>query len=347
MKLKRVAYLVCGLFACGVVLALAQTFLLQDFGSGTVHASAAAVSQPTPLPPSLMDNLGRGMVAVRSTSTDAFVSWRLLGTDPPDTSFNLYRSTGSGLPVLLNSEPLTGPTHYIDSAADLTQTNTYFVRPVTFGVEQSPSTSFTLPAATAVQQYLRVPLQVPGGGTTPAGENYTYSPNDISVGDLDGDGEYEYIVKWDPSNAKDNSNGGFTGNVYLDAYKLDGAQLWRIDLGRNIRAGAHYTQFMVYDLDGDGKAEVACKTADGTIDGTGTVLGNPAADWRNSDGYVLSGPEFLTVFNGQTGGTLATASYEVPRGTVSDWGDSYGNRVDRFNATIATPAAMSWPARSF
>ena len=167
------------------------------------------------------------------------------------------------------------------------------------------------------------------------GETYTYSPNDISVGDLDGDGEYELIVKWDPSNAKDNSQGGFTGNVYIDAYKLDGTQLWRIDLGRNIRAGAHYTQFMVYDLDGDGKAEVACKTADGTIDGTGTVLGDPAADWRNSDGYVLSGPEFLTVFNGQTGATLATASYEVPRGTVSDWGDNYGNRVDRFNATIA------------
>ena len=335
MNLKRVAYLVCALLCCGVV---SLPFLLENFGSHILDAHAAVVSvtsQPTPLPPSLMENLGRGVIAVRSTSTDVFVSWRLLGTDPPDTSFNLYRSTGGGSPVLLNASPLTGPTNYLDSAADLTQANAYFVRPVIFGIEQSPSTSFTLPGAAAVQQYLRVPLQVPAGGTTPVGETYTYSPNDVSVGDLDGDGEYEYVVKWDPSNSKDNSQSGFTGNVYLDAYKLDGTQLWRIDLGRNIRAGAHYTQFMVYDLDGDGKAEVACKTADGTIDGTGNTLGDPAADYRNSAGYVLSGPEFLTVFNGQTGGTLATASYEVPRGTVSDWGDSYGNRVDRFNAAIA------------
>ena len=121
-----------------------------------------------------------------------------------------------------------------------------------------------------MQPYLRVPLQVPPGGTTPIGEAYTYSANDTSVGDLDGDGEYEMVVKWDPSNAKDNSQEGYTGNVYLDAYTLDGTRLWRIDLGRNIRAGAHYTQFIVYDLDGDGKAEVAAKTADGTVDGAGT-----------------------------------------------------------------------------
>ena len=164
MNLKRVAYLVCALFCCGVLFALAQPYFLQNFGSHTVYAHPAALSpvgQPTPLPPSLMENLGRGVIAVRSTSTDVFVSWRLLGTDPPDTSFNLYRSTGAGSPVLLNTEPLTGPTHYVDSAADLTQANTYFVRPIIFGVEQSPSTSFTLPAAVPVQQFLRVPLQVP------------------------------------------------------------------------------------------------------------------------------------------------------------------------------------------
>ena len=149
------------------------------------------------------------------------------------------------------------------------------MRAIVFGVEQPPSAAFTLPANAPVQQYLRVPLQVPPGGTTPAGEAYTYSPNDRSVGDLDGDGEYEIIVKWDPSNAKDNSQAGYTGNVYLDAYRIDGTRLWRIDLGRNIRAGAHYTQFMVYDLDGDGQAEVACKTADGTVDGAGRLSATP------------------------------------------------------------------------
>ena len=123
--------------------------------------------------------------------------------------------------------------------------------------------------------------------------------------------------------------------MFLDAYELNGTRLWRIDLGRNIRAGAHYTQFQVYDFDGDGKAEVMCKTADGTRSGTGQLIGSSTADYRNSSGYVLSGPEFLTVFNGQTGAILATTNYVPARGTVGDWGDTYGNRVDRFLAGVA------------
>jgi rhamnogalacturonan endolyase len=164
---------------------------------------------------------------------------------------------------------------------------------------------------------------------------YTYSVGDGSMGDVDGDGEYEYIVKWDPSNAHDNSHFGYTGNVFMDCYKLDGRCLWRIDLGRNIRAGAHYTQFMVYDLDGDGRAEVVMKTADGTIDGRGTVIGDSTADYRNSAGYVLDGPEFLTVFSGETGAALYTTNYQPERGSVEAWGDKYGNRCDRFLAAVA------------
>jgi hypothetical protein len=170
---------------------------------------------------------------------------------------------------------------------------------------------------------------------TPDGIPYTYSANDASVGDLDGDGEYEIVLKWYPSNAQDNSRKGFTGNTYLDAYKLDGTQLWRIDLGGNIRSGAHYTQFLVYDFDGDGKAEVAFKTADGTVDATGTVIGDANADYRNSDGYVLDGPEYLSICNGETGRAIDTVDYSPPRGNVSSWGDSYGNRVDRFLAGVA------------
>ena len=131
-----------------------------------------------------------------------------------------------------------------------------------------------------------MPLQIPAGGVTPAGESYTYSANDTSAADLDGDGNYELIVKWDPSNSKDNSQAGYTGNVYLDAYTLEGTLLWRIDLGRNIRAGAHYTQFIVYDFDGNGRAEMAVKTAPGTIDGTGkpVLMGSDklTEDYRNS-----------------------------------------------------------------
>ena len=315
-------------------------------------SAVVALVVPSVRATSLMENLGRGVVAVRTSSTDAYVSWRMLGTDPTSVSFNLYRSTGGGPAVLLNGSPITGATIFTDPSADLTQTNAYFVRPVISGVEQAASAAYTLAADAPVQQYLRVPLQRPTGGTTPAGEAYTYSPNDCSVGDLDGDGEYEIIVKWDPSNAKDNSQGGYTGNVYLDAYKLDGTQLWRIDLGRNIRAGAHYTQFLVYDFDGDGKAELVCKTAPNTKDGTGAFIGahfigTPSvpidhnADYRNGGGYVLTGPEFFTIFNGQTGAELATTNYVVPRnsnpasGDVTAWGDDYGNRVDRFLACVA------------
>ncbi|MGH3371539.1 MAG: rhamnogalacturonan lyase, partial [Nocardioidaceae bacterium] len=183
--------------------------------------------------------------------------------------------------------------------------------------------------------FLDVPIQAPAGGTTPDGVAYSYSANDASVGDLDGDGRYEIVLMWTPSNSKDNSQAGYTGITYLDAYRLDGQRLWRINLGPNIRAGAHYSPFMVYDLDNDGRAEVALKTADGTVDGRGRVIGDRYADHRNSSGYVLLGAEYLTVFDGATGGAIDTVDYDPPRGDVAAWGDAYGNRVDRFLAAVA------------
>jgi rhamnogalacturonan endolyase len=270
-----------------------------------------------------MEKLNRGVVAVRTGASAVFVSWRLFGTDPTGLAFNVYRDG-----TRLNASPLMGATNYVDNTAT---TGIYTVRPVLNGTEQAASEAATVWA----QQYLSIPIQAPAGGTSPGNVAYTYEANDCSVGDLDGDGQYEIILKWDPTNSKDNSLSGYTGNVFIDAYKLNGTRLWRIDLGRNIRAGAHYTQFMVYDLDSDGKAEVACKTADGTVDGRGTVIGSATADYRNSSGYVLSGPEFLTVFNGRTGAAMASANYLPARGSVSSWGDSYGNRVDRFIAAVA------------
>src|ERR1044072_2590500 len=291
--------------------------LKKNLKTGLLFVAALLVLTTTAQAQYLMEKLGRGVVAVRQNSTDVYVGWRLLGTDPSDVAFNLYRSTGGGPAIPLNGAPIPARTNFVDTNADLTQTNAYYVRPVVNGVERTPSAAFTLAANATTQQYLNIPLQIPVGGTTPDGLSYTYTANDASVGDLDGDGEYEVILKWDPTNSKDNSQSGYTGNVYLDAYKLDGTRLWRIDLGRNIRAGAHYTQFMVYDLDGDGKSEIACKTADGTVDGVGTVIGNAAADFRNSAGYILSGPEFLTVFNGQTGAAMVKGEYNPPRGTVT------------------------------
>ena len=299
--------------------------------------------------PHLMEKLDRGVVAVRVAPTETFVSWRLLGTDPVGVSFNLYRAADGGPPELLIPSPLTGATNFSDTTASSARTEVYTVRAVVGGIEQAAGTGFTVAAGGVEQPYLRIPLQRPAPGP-----DYAYSPNDCSVGDVDGDGQYEIIVKWEPSNARDNSQSGVTGNVYLDAYTLSGAFLWRIDLGVNIRAGAHYTQFLVYDFDGDGKVEVVCKTAPGTRDGTGNFIAQPGkfvgtpsapinhnADYRNSGGYVLSGPEFFTVFDGQTGAELATTNYVVPRNNnpasedVSAWGDNYGNRVDRFLAGVA------------
>ncbi|WP_374197514.1 rhamnogalacturonan lyase [Micromonospora sp. RL09-050-HVF-A] len=270
-----------------------------------------------------LEDLDRGLISVRSGSGN-LVSWRLLGTETSGVSFNLYRGS-----TRVNASPITGATNYLDSGA--AAGSAYTVRAVVNGAEQAASAS----ALQFANGYLDVPIQPPAGGTTPSGEAYSYSANDASVGDLDGDGDYEIVLKWDPSNAKDNSQSGYTGNVYVDAYTLTGSRLWRIDLGRNIRAGAHYTQFQVYDYDGDGRAEVAMKTADGTRSGTGQLIGSSSADYRNSSGYVLSGPEYLTMFNGQTGAIASTVNYDPPRGTVSSWGDSYGNRVDRFLAGTA------------
>jgi rhamnogalacturonan endolyase len=287
----------------------------------------AAVQPPAPTPPPSgarqMENLNRGLVAIK-VPNGVYVGWRLLGTEAQNTGFNLYRNG-----TKVNSTPITGSTNFLDGSGSTS--SSYTVRAVINGQEQAASETVSVWG----NSYLSVPLQIPSGGTTPDGVSYTYSANDASVGDLDGDGQYEIVLKWDPSNSKDNSQSGYTGNVYIDAYKLNGTRLWRIDLGRNIRAGAHYTQFIVYDLDGDGKAEVAMKTADGTRDGRGTVIGSSTADHRNSSGYVLSGPEFLTIFEGSTGRALATANYNPPRGTVSSWGDNYGNRVDRFLAGVA------------
>jgi rhamnogalacturonan endolyase len=303
--------------------------------AGTAPAQTMPTRQPA-------EALGRGVVAVAQDNGQVFISWRLLATDAASTGFDVYRQPAGGAAIKLNDTPVMSSTNWVDAAAGTTAGTTYFVRAVRKGV----ATAASDPAPVWPQQFMRLPLQRPAGGTTSAGEAYTYSPGDCSVGDLDGDGQQEIIVKWDPSNQKDNSQSGYTGNVYLDAYQLNGTRLWRIDLGKNIRAGAHYTQFMVYDLDGDGKAELACKTSDGTTDGTGQVLGNATADYRNTAGYILSGPEYLTVFNGQTGAAYPSAKYLPQRHpTVGDnptpaqmnaiWGDNYGNRIDRFLACIA------------
>ena len=270
-----------------------------------------------------MEALDRGLHAVK-IDNGVFVSWRFLGTDNKTTAFNIYRDG-----TLVNAQPITGATNLLDNAGSAS--SSYVVKTVENGKEVESSDA----CRPWSSWWKSIQLSRPSNGTG----GCSYTPNDMSVGDADGDGKYELFVKWDPNNAQDNSKSGTTGNVYLDCYKLDGTMLWRIDLGQNIRAGAHYTQFQVYDYDGDGKCEVVMKTAPGTKDGTGkyVLMGNdnPNADYRNSDGYILSGPEYLTIFNGLTGAEINSVAYNPGRGTVSNWGDKYGNRVDRFLACTA------------
>ena len=270
-----------------------------------------------------IEDLDRSVLAVRKNSNEVLISWRIFASEFENASYNVYRDT-----TLLNTTPITGASNYTDT---ITSNETYSVSVIINGTEQKISE----PKDVWNTIYKTIPISAPEGGTSPDGRRFIYEANDASVGDLDGDGEYELVLKWMPSNSHDNSHRGYTGNTILQGLKLDGTVLWTIDLGKNTRSGAHYTQFLVYDFDGDGKAEIACKTADGTVDGAGTVLGDASADFRTPNGYILSGPEYLSLFDGETGTFIATQDYIPARGNISDWGDSNGNRVDRFLACVA------------
>ncbi len=289
------------------------------------------------------EELGRGVVAIRENTSEIALSWRYLSSDPISTSFNIYRNGEKIAEV-----PASTGTFYRDSYPS-SEAVRYAVKPVVDGRETNHKNGeYTLPANAPIG-YIDIPLLKPADGVTPSGEKYTYNPNDASMGDVDGDGEFEIILKWDPSNAHDNAHDGYTGNVYFDCYRLTGEHLWRIDLGHNIRAGAHYTQFMVFDLDGDNRAEVVMKTSDGTVDGTGKVIGDATADYREkgftsnefrgrtprNQGRILTGNEYLTVFNGLTGAAMQTIDYVPARGNLADWGDTRANRSDRYLACVA------------
>lgn len=268
-----------------------------------------------------METLGRGGVAMK-TKDGVFLSWRLNAWEyEQGINFVLDRN-GEKIAYVTDS------TNYLDKEG--TAKDIYRIRAVKDGKAEKHGQEVKVVDA----PYISIPLDKPAPVTLRDGKTYSYTANDAAVGDVDGDGEYEIILRWD-CNPKDNSKKGFTGNVLLDAYKITGEKLWRIDLGRNIRSGQHYTQMMVYDFDSDGKAELVVKTADGTVDGTGKVIGDANADYVNDDGFILEGPEFLTLFDGETGAELDTVPYDPPRGNVADWGDSWGNRVDRFLACVA------------
>jgi hypothetical protein len=374
-----------------------------------------------------LERLDRGLVAA-VTGEGVFLSWRLLANEA--TGYNDSGLTGATFKVYRDGKKIatvTDSTNFLDTAG--AANSKYKV----VAHKHGWPTDISDTVKPWSEGYLDIPMQKPADGVTPAGEAYEYRANDISPGDLDGDGDYEYVVKWDPSNSKDVSQVGYTGPVLLDAYTQEGKLLWRIDLGVNIRAGAHYTQFDVYDFDGDGISEVMLKTAPGakstsyvrggkeryiTLPSDDVAAGvkhsddyrlsaegyydhlvamfmgwheHPEVvngDWpatieaalgadeqfdfayplsqtdaetladhfidvyaparstrnqlRNFEGFILSGPEYLTVFNGRTGLEMDTIDFPVERGDDGLlWGDyamsriEPGNRVDRFLSGVA------------
>ncbi len=277
-----------------------------------------------------MEFLSRGLVAVQAGRDSVFLSWRLLNSDAENIAFDVYRQTGNGKSVKINKKPLTKATSLMDVAPLENGNYTYRVKPVKGGEEDT----FVFVKKAEGNPWFTINLQTPD----------KYSPGDIAPGDLDGDGDYELVVHMNGM-GHDNSHRGMTDPPIFHAYKMDGTLLWSINLGRNIREGAHYTQFLVYDFDGDGRAEVVMKTADGTRDGKGIVIGDSTADHRNVDGHVVRGPEFLTVFDGLTGAALSTGKYWPPRHPVNEnptpeemkqiWGDGNANRSERYLACVA------------
>ena len=292
-----------------------------------------------------VERLDRGVVAVRNGQR-VVISWRQLMADKTDEPFDVYRNGKK-----LNKAPLTkGGTFFVDEQP-LNGKATYEVR------GGGKNGKYTLQAGSP-DGYLPVKLQKPADGKTPDEKSFSYTANDASVADVDGDGQYEIILKWDPTNAHDNAHDGYTGPTLFDCYRLDGKLLWRIDMGINIRSGAHYVPFIVYDLDGDGKAEFIVRTSDGTRDGKGHIIGDATADYRHRPqtdaqqptperewgkynrqgrpmtGRILTGPEYITVFNGLTGEAMDTKPYIPERGNLMDWGDNYANRSDRMLAGV-------------
>ena len=258
-----------------------------------------------------MEKLDRGVIAVRRPDGKVFISWRILRDDKKGEAFDIYRNGEK-----LNSTSLTeGGSWFIDEHP-IEGDAIYEVR--------CKKDEGRCKMAENIG-YLTIPLQKPEG---------RYSANDASVGDIDGDGQYEIILKWEPWNAHDNAHDGMTDPTLFDCYRLSGELLWRINMGRNIRSGAHYVPFIVYDLDGDGRAELMVKTADGTRDGQGTVIGDSVADYRNPVGRILSGPEYISIFEGLTGRMLDTKPYIPERGELRAWGDERGNRSERYLAAV-------------
>lgn len=294
----------------------------------------------------------------------ALISWRLLKTDPSNVAFDIYKSVDGETEVKLNEEPISNTTSWVDADIDVSKTNVYRVT-LANQAETLCDYTFTSEMAEKFYHEIRLNMNVPDA-------SITYSPDDIQLGDLDGDGELEIVVKREPY---DGANMGvwFNGTTLLEAYKMDGTFLWRIDLGINIRSGSHYTSYILYDFDGDGLCEIAFRTSEGTKFADGKIItdaNGKVNDYRNRQtdgkgwysgaaiardqndpstattcGLIMEGPEYISICRGYDGREI-TRIDNIPRGGEGSkvsrakywseyWGDDFGNRMDRFFIGVA------------
>ncbi len=253
--------------------------------------------------PRQMEDLGRGLIATGIDENSVYLSWRMTGFDPENIAFNIYR-TREDVTVKINKVPVIDTTDYIDSEG--TADSLYFIKSVVDEEEKDSSSAVSV----VKEEYRSIRLQ---------GE---YVFDKIAVGDLDGDGEYDFVIK-QPGQATDPGVWNMPTDTFkLEAYRSNGEFMWRRDLGWNIVQGIWWSPILVYDLDGDGKAEVVAKTA--PLD----------EDYREENGNVLSGPEWFSIFDGETGEESARENW-IARGNLGDWGDDYGNRVNRNKLSVA------------
>ena len=271
-----------------------------------------------------MDKLDRGLVAVK-TSSGVFCSWRIMGEEYYDVTYNIYRDG-----TKLNSEPLT-VSNFTDGSGSTS--STYQVEAVVRGVVQEKCKAVT-PWS---QQYLEI---TPDHGSLTS----KYVPNDVCCADVDGDGELEILMKFDNSSWAGTSyqKAGYNGEYFImEVYKLNGKKLWWIDWGPNMADFQNNEQNIVaYDWDGDGKAEAVLRASDGTKIHTasgqvitiGDASKNYLASTSSDQWFVHEGAEYLLYLNGETGEVYDQMEYPLKRlesGETSleaAWGDGYGHR---------------------